>query len=107
MIDGKKTMLSGMQSTGIITLGNYLGALKNWVNLADEEDIKCFYGIMDLHSITVRQEPANLRKSARNLLLLYIAAGLDPEKNCIFSNPMSQPIHSLHGYLTATHIWAK
>ena len=84
MIDGKKTMLSGMQSTGIITLGNYLGALKNWVNLADEEDIKCFYGIMDLHSITVRQEPANLRKSARNLLLLYIAAGLDPEKNCIF-----------------------
>ncbi len=84
MIDGKKTMLSGMQSTGIITLGNYLGALKNWVNLNEEEDIKCFYGIMDLHSITVRQEPANLRKSARTLLLLYIAAGLDPEKNCIF-----------------------
>ena len=84
MIDGKKTMLSGMQSTGIITLGNYLGALKNWVNLSDEEDIKCFYGIMDLHSITVRQDPATLRKSARNLLMLYIAAGLDPEKNCIF-----------------------
>ncbi len=84
MIDGKKTMLSGMQSTGMITLGNYLGALKNWVNLNDEEDIKCFYGIMDLHSITVRQDPANLRKSARTLLMLYIAAGLDPEKNCIF-----------------------
>ena len=84
MIDGKKTMLSGMQSTGMITLGNYLGALKNWVNLSDEEDIKCFYGIMDLHSITVRQDPANLRKSAKNLLMLYIAAGLDPEKNCIF-----------------------
>lgn len=84
MIDGKKTMLSGMQSTGMITLGNYLGALKNWVNLSDEEDIKCFYGIMDLHSITVRQDPANLRKSARTLLQLYIAAGLDPEKNCIF-----------------------
>lgn len=84
MIDGKKVMLSGMQSTGIITLGNYLGALKNWVNLSDEEDIKCFYGIMDLHSITVRQDPANLRKSARTLLLLYIAAGLDPEKNCLF-----------------------
>ncbi len=84
MIDGKKTMLSGMQSTGMITLGNYLGALKNWVNLSDEEDIKCFYGIMDLHSITVRQDPANLRKSARTLLMLYIAAGLDPEKNCIF-----------------------
>ncbi|MGN0435053.1 MAG: tryptophan--tRNA ligase [Wujia sp.] len=84
MIDGKKTMLSGMQSTGMITLGNYLGALKNWVNLSDEENIKCFYGIMDLHSITVRQDPAELRKNARTLLMLYIAAGLDPEKNCIF-----------------------
>ena len=84
MLDGKKTMLSGMQSTGMITLGNYLGALKNWVTLSDDEDIKCFYGIMDLHSITVRQDPANLRKSARNLLMLYIAAGLDPVKNCIF-----------------------
>jgi len=84
MLDGKKTMLSGMQSTGIITLGNYLGALKNWVTLSDNEDIKCFYGIMDLHSITVRQDPAALRKSARNLLMLYMAAGLDPEKNCIF-----------------------
>ncbi len=84
MIDGKKTMLSGMQSTGMITLGNYLGALKNWVGLSEEEDIKCFYGIMDLHSITVRQDPANLRKSGRSLLNLYIAAGLDPEKNCVF-----------------------
>jgi tryptophanyl-tRNA synthetase len=84
MIDGKKVMLSGMQSTGIITLGNYLGALKNWINLSDEEDVKCFYGIMDLHSITVRQNPAELRKNARTLLLLYIAAGLDPEKNCVF-----------------------
>jgi tryptophanyl-tRNA synthetase len=84
MIDGKKVMLSGMQSTGIITLGNYLGALKNWINLSYEEDVKCFYGIMDLHSITVRQNPAELRKNARTLLLLYIAAGLDPEKNCVF-----------------------
>jgi tryptophanyl-tRNA synthetase len=84
MIDGKKVMLSGMQSTGIITLGNYLGALKNWINLSEEEDVKCFYGIMDLHSITVRQNPAELRKNARTLLLLYIAAGLDPEKNCVF-----------------------
>lgn len=84
MIDGKKIMLSGMQSTGMITLGNYLGALKNWVNLSEEEDIKCFYGIMDLHSITVRQNPTELRQNARRLLQLYIAAGLDPEKECIF-----------------------
>lgn len=84
MIDGKKTMLSGMQSTGMITLGNYLGALKNWVHFGEEEDIKCFYGIMDLHSITVRQDPKELRANAKRLMLLYIAAGLDPEKNCLF-----------------------
>lgn len=84
MIDGKKILLSGMQSTGIITLGNYLGALKNWVDLNDDEDIQCFYAVMDLHSITVRQEPANLRKNGRTLYALYIAAGLDPEKNCLF-----------------------
>ena len=84
MLDDKKVMMSGMQSTGMITLGNYLGALKNWVDLNDDENLKCFYGIMDLHSITVRQDPAELKRSARNLLMLYIAAGLDPEKNCIF-----------------------
>ena len=98
MIDGKKTMLSGMQSTGMITLGNYLGALKNWVNLNEEEDIKCFYGIMDLHSITVRQNPAEFRKNARTLLLLYIAAGLDPEKNCIFYQS-HVPAHAELGWI--------
>lgn len=98
MIDGKKIMLSGMQSTGMITLGNYLGALKNWVNLNDDEDIKCFYGIMDLHSITVRQNPAEFRKNARTLLLLYIAAGLDPEKNCIFYQS-HVPAHSELGWI--------
>ncbi len=83
MLDGKKSLFSGMQATGTLTLGNYLGALKNWVSL-DPEEYKCFYGIMDLHSITVRQDPAELRRRARDLLCLYIAAGLDPEKNCIF-----------------------
>lgn len=82
MLDGKKMLFSGMQATGDITLGNYLGALKNWVNLCDEYE--CFYCVVDLHSITVRQEPAELRRRARNLLMLYIAAGLDPEKNCIY-----------------------
>ncbi len=82
MLDGKKMLFSGMQATGNITLGNYLGALKNWVNLCDEYE--CFYCVVDLHSITVRQEPAELRKRARNLLMLYIAAGIDPEKNCLY-----------------------
>lgn len=71
-----------MQATGNLTLGNYLGALKNWVDIADE--YMTFYGVMDLHSITVRQEPAEFRKRARALLTLYIAAGLDPVKNCIY-----------------------
>ncbi len=82
MIDNKKVLFSGMQATGSLTLGNYLGALKNWVTLSDEYE--CFYSVVDLHSITVRQDPSVLRKRARALLTLYIAAGLDPEKNCIY-----------------------
>ena len=82
MLGDKKVLYSGMQATGNLTLGNYLGALKNWVALSDQYE--CFYGVVDLHSITVRQDPAELRKRARALLTLYIAAGLDPEKNCIY-----------------------
>ena len=82
MLDGKKTLFSGMQATGNLTLGNYLGALKNWVMISDE--YQTFFSVVDMHSITVRQDPAELRKRARALLTLYIAAGLDPEKNCIY-----------------------
>lgn len=82
MINDKKVLFSGMQATGNLTLGNYLGALKNWVTLSDEYE--CFYSVVDMHSITVRQDPSVLRKRARALLTLYIAAGLDPEKNCIY-----------------------
>ena len=82
MINDKKVLFSGMQATGNLTIGNYLGALKNWVTLSDEYE--CFYSVVDMHSITVRQDPATLRKRARALLTLYIAAGLDPEKNCIY-----------------------
>lgn len=82
MLGDKKVLFSGMQATGNLTLGNYLGALKNWVTLSDEYE--CFYSVVDMHSITVRQDPAELRKRARALLTLYIAAGLDPKKNCIY-----------------------
>ena len=77
-----KVLYSGMQATGNLTIGNYLGALKNWVNLADEYE--CYYGVMDLHSLTVRQNPPEFRKHARELMMLYIAAGIDPEKNCLY-----------------------
>ena len=66
MEDSKKTLFSGMQATGNLTLGNYLGALKNWVALSDEYN--CFYCVVDEHSITVRQDPAELRSRARKLL---------------------------------------
>lgn len=82
MSDQKKVIFSGMQPSGTITLGNYLGALKNWTNLQDEYN--CLYCIVDMHAITVRQEPAVLRKNARDLMMMYIAAGLDPEKNIIY-----------------------
>lgn len=82
MIGDKKILYSGMQATGNLTLGNYLGALKNWITLSDEYE--CFYGVMDLHSLTIRQNPAEFRKRARTLYTLYVAAGLDPEKNCVY-----------------------
>lgn len=78
----KKTIFSGMQPTGAITIGNYFGALKNWVKLHDEYN--CLFCVVDMHAITVRQEAAKLRQSARELIALYIAAGLDPEKNTIY-----------------------
>ncbi|MCL2353065.1 MAG: tryptophan--tRNA ligase, partial [Defluviitaleaceae bacterium] len=78
----KKTIFSGMQPTGVPHLGNYLGAVKHWQSLQDEFD--CLYCIVDLHAITVRQEPAALREASRNLLALYIACGLDPEKNTLY-----------------------
>ncbi len=82
MIGDKKVLFSAMQATGNLTLGNYLGALKNWVNLCDEYE--CFYSVANLHSITVRQDPAEFRKKNREILTLFLAAGLDPEKNCIY-----------------------
>lgn len=82
MADDKKTIFSGMQPSGLITLGNYLGALNNWTKLQDEYN--CLYCIVDMHAITVRQDPVKLRKQARELLMQYIAVGLDPEKNTIY-----------------------
>ena len=82
MLNDKKILYSGMQATGTLTLGNYLGALKNWVNL--NEEYECIYGVMDLHSLTVRQNPAEFRKNARSLYALYVAAGLNPEKMRLF-----------------------
>ncbi len=78
----KKRVFSGVQPSGTITLGNYIGAIKNWVALQDQYD--CTFAMMDMHSITVRQTPAELRKHTLELLALYIACGIDPEKCTLF-----------------------
>ncbi len=78
----QKTVLSLIQPTGTPTLGNYLGALKNWATMAQEYD--CIFGAADLHSLTVRTEPALLRKRTLELYALLLALDLDPEKNIVF-----------------------
>ena len=82
MENAKKRIFSGVQPSGDLTLGNYIGAIRNWEKLQD--DYECLYSIVDLHSITVRQEPAELRKRTLEVLMQYLAAGIDPEKSCVF-----------------------
>ena len=78
----KKTILSGIKPTGSLNLGGYLGAVKNWVKL--QEDYNCLYMLADLHALTIRIDPAVLRKNSMELFALYIACGIDPEKNLLF-----------------------
>lgn len=94
----KKRILSGIQPSGAMTLGNYVGAIRNWVELQKEDKYESYYMIADLHSITVRQEPAVLRKNAMNLLALLIACGLDGEKEPIFFQS-HVPAHTQLGWV--------
>ena len=82
MENEKKVLLSGIQPSGDLHLGNYLGAIKNWRELSDQFD--CYWFMADLHTITVRQDPAQLRRRTLTQIATYIACGLDPEKNTIF-----------------------
>lgn len=81
-MEEKKIIFSGMQPSGSPTLGNYLGAFKNWDNL--QKEYNCIYCIVDMHAITVRQEPSKLRKNIKRLFALYLAIGLDKDENTIF-----------------------
>lgn len=78
----KKTIFSGIQPSGDLTLGNYLGAVKNWAALQDE--YQCYYCVVDLHAITVRQDPAALRKRTLDVMSILIASGIDPEANVLY-----------------------
>ena len=82
MIKDKKVVFSGVQPSGNLTIGNYLGAIKNFSRFSEE--YKTFYCVVDLHAITVRQNPAELRKRTYETLALYMACGLDPAKNTLF-----------------------
>ena len=89
MTPDKKTIFSGVQPSGNLTLGNYLGALRNFCRLQDEYN--CYYCVVDMHTLTVRQNPEELRERSYALLALYLACGLDPEKNVLF---LQSHVHS-------------
>lgn len=91
-----KTIFSGIQPSGTITLGNYIGALRQFVEL--QEDYNCFFCIVDEHAITVQQERLELRKNIRSLAALYVAVGLDPSKATLFIQS-EVPAHAQAGWM--------
>lgn len=91
-----KRIFSGVQPTGNLHLGNYLGAIRNWVQMQD--DYECIFCIVDLHAITVPQDPDALRKATREVTAAYIACGIDPKKNVIFNQSMVS-VHAELGWV--------
>lgn len=92
----KKVILSGIQPTGTFTLGNYIGAVRNWGKM--QEEYNCAYFIADLHSLTVRQDPAALRKQTMEAFALLLACGIDPEKSLVFVQS-HVPAHAEMGWI--------
>ena len=78
----KKTLLSMSVPTGVLTIGNYIGAIKNWAEM--QEEYNCYYAVADLHAITTRQDPKELAERTLSFVAQYLACGLDPEKNVVF-----------------------
>ena len=95
MLGEQKVVFSGVQPSGNLTVGNYLGAMRNFTAFPDH---KCFYCVVDLHAITVRQVPAELRRRTYETLALYIASGLDPQKNTLFVQSQV-PAHAELGWM--------
>ena len=88
-----KKIFSGVQPTGNLHLGNYLGAIKSFVELNNQKDNDCIFCVVDLHAITVKQDPKELKKNIRETAAIFIASGIDPQKNIIFNQSMV-PAHS-------------
>ena len=99
-MEDRKTILSGIQPSGDLTLGTYLGALKNWAALSEEYD--CYYTIVDMHAITARQDPAELRERTLAQLAQYIACGIDPDKNTLFIQSHI-PAHAQLGWVLSCY----
>ncbi|MBR5152738.1 MAG: tryptophan--tRNA ligase [Clostridia bacterium] len=97
-MDEKKRILSGIQPSGALTLGNYVGALRNWVELQKSDEYDCYFMLADMHTITVRQLAKDFRKNAIDLLALFLACGLDPEKSPIFFQS-HVPAHAQLGWV--------
>ncbi len=96
----QKRVLSCIQPSGLLTLGNYLGALKNWI--AMQTEFTCTYAVADLHAITVRQEPAKLRSQIYSTFALLLALGIDPEKNTVFIQSQV-PYHTALSWLLSCY----
>ena len=84
-----KRVFSGVQPSGVLTLGNYLGALKNFVRVQAEHD--CLFCVVDLHALTVPQDPLSLRENVRRVAALFLASGIDPDRATIFVQSRSPP----------------
>ncbi len=100
MLGESKVIFSGVQPSGNLTIGNYLGAIRNFGAFSDE--YRCFYCVVDQHAVTVRQVPAELRRRTYETLALYIACGLDPEKNTLFVQS-HVPAHTELSWLLGCH----
>ena len=98
----KPVVLSGIQPSGQLALGNYLGALKNWVAMQDEYD--CIFLVVDLHALTVQQVPAELRANCMSFVAQYMACGIDPEKSTIVIQS-HVPQHAELNWVLNTELW--
>ena len=98
MIEKKGRVFSGARPTGRQHLGNYLGAIKNYVDLQDDYD--CVYGIVDIHALTTVEDTVNLPQNIQDMALDWLAAGISPEKSIIFVQSMVPEVTELHTYLS-------
>ena len=100
-----KKIFSGVQPTGNLHLGNYLGAIKNFVDLNNDGENDCIFCVVDLHAITVKQDPKELRNNIQETVATFIASGIDPKKSIIFNQSKVPALLKEHGYWVVLLEW--